>query len=195
MTAERQERIARVLADYAGPEHATLRTLIVELATDAEGVEGVSGLGAKWSGLCTRSPRAPRWWRAISVAPDSPTATAPRAGRGGRSGWRSGRLVSRAHDPADWPDTSAGTTTPLVRPAGPLALAAAFPALALPVLGRHAPHVRCDAVVAALALGALGTGLAYLVNHRLITEAGASGTAVVISLLPIVAVVLAPSPG
>ncbi|HEV2452159.1 MAG TPA: hypothetical protein VGS62_09545 [Streptosporangiaceae bacterium] len=44
MTAERQERIARALADYAGPAHAALRMLIVELATDAEGVEARDAL-------------------------------------------------------------------------------------------------------------------------------------------------------
>lgn len=35
MTADREDRIARVLAQYAGPEHAGLRMLIVELASDA----------------------------------------------------------------------------------------------------------------------------------------------------------------
>lgn len=35
MTSDREERIARVLAQYDGPEHAGLRMLIVELASDA----------------------------------------------------------------------------------------------------------------------------------------------------------------
>ena len=39
-------------------------------------------------------------------------------------------------------------------------------------------------------LGALGTGLAYLINYQLISESGASRTAVVTYLLPVVAVVL-----
>ena len=80
--------------------------------------------------------------------------------------------------------------SPLALSAGQLALSAVFSAAALPVLGRHAPHFRVDAALAALTLGALGTGLAYLLNYRLICESGASGTAVVTYLLPIVAVVL-----
>lgn len=35
MTSDREERIARALAEYTGPEHAALRMLIVELAADA----------------------------------------------------------------------------------------------------------------------------------------------------------------
>ena len=39
-------------------------------------------------------------------------------------------------------------------------------------------------------VGAIGTGLAYLINYQLIAESGASRTAVVTYLLPVVAVAL-----
>jgi drug/metabolite transporter (DMT)-like permease len=44
--------------------------------------------------------------------------------------------------------------------------------------------------VAVVVLGAIGTGLAYLINYQLIAESGASRTAVVTYLLPVVAVAL-----
>src|SRR5207245_9903129 len=73
---------------------------------------------------------------------------------------------------------------------GQRALPAALAALTLPRLGRAAPHVRAGALVAVVTLGALGTGLAYLINYQLISESGASRTAVVTYLLPVVAVAL-----
>jgi drug/metabolite transporter (DMT)-like permease len=45
-------------------------------------------------------------------------------------------------------------------------------------------------VVSILALGALGTGIAYLLNYRLIADEGATAASTVTYLLPIVAVLL-----
>ena len=80
--------------------------------------------------------------------------------------------------------------SPLVLSAGQLIVSAALTALTLPLLGRAAPHFRADALVAVVVLGAVGTGLAYLINYQLIAESGASRTAVVTYLLPVVAVAL-----
>jgi drug/metabolite transporter (DMT)-like permease len=62
--------------------------------------------------------------------------------------------------------------------------------LAIPLLGWQPPAFRADAIIAALVLGAVGTGVAYVLNYRLITEDGASAASVVTYLIPIVAVVL-----
>ena len=78
--------------------------------------------------------------------------------------------------------------SPLALSAGQLIVSAALTALTLPLLGRSAPQFRADALVAVVILGAVGTGLAYLINYQLIAESGASRTAVVTYLLPVVAV-------
>jgi drug/metabolite transporter (DMT)-like permease len=52
-----------------------------------------------------------------------------------------------------------------------------------------APAVRSDAIFAVL-LGAVGTGIAYVLNYRLITEDGASTASVVTYLIPIAAIIL-----
>lgn len=49
-------------------------------------------------------------------------------------------------------------------------------------------HLPVGAVLAVLALGALGTGLAYVVQHGLIREAGATVASTVTYLVPVVAV-------
>jgi drug/metabolite transporter (DMT)-like permease len=80
--------------------------------------------------------------------------------------------------------------SPLALSAGQLVASAVLTALTLPLLGRAVPKFRADALVAVVVLGAIGTGLAYLINYQLIAESGASRTAVVTYLLPIVAVAL-----
>ena len=80
--------------------------------------------------------------------------------------------------------------SPLALSAGQLAASALLVSLSLPLLGRHAPHLYPSAVAGVLVLGALGTGLAYLVNYRLITESGASAASLVTYLIPVVAVAL-----
>jgi hypothetical protein len=67
------------------------------------------------------------------------------------------------------------------------------PARRSPVLGAfaglQAVHWRWDAIAALAVLGALGTGIAYVLNYRLITDEGTTAS-VVTYLLPIVAVIL-----
>jgi drug/metabolite transporter (DMT)-like permease len=78
---------------------------------------------------------------------------------------------------------------------GPLATAqmlaaSALVLLALPVVGWRAPDLSVRIVLAVAALGALGTGVAYLIYHGLIRDAGATTTSLVTYFIPIVAVVL-----
>jgi drug/metabolite transporter (DMT)-like permease len=79
---------------------------------------------------------------------------------------------------------------PLTLAAGQLLASSFLAALTLPVLGRHALHLHPAALGAALVLGALGTGAAFVVNYYLITESGASATSLVTYLIPLVAVIL-----
>lgn len=79
---------------------------------------------------------------------------------------------------------------PLTLAAGQLAASSVLSALMLPFIGHQAIQVRADALLAVLALGAVGTGAAFVVNYELITESGASATSSVTYLLPIVAIVL-----
>jgi drug/metabolite transporter (DMT)-like permease len=79
---------------------------------------------------------------------------------------------------------------PLVLAAGQLTAATALLALLTPVAGRQPIHVRADAIAAVLVLGFLGTGAAYVLNYRLITDDGPTLASTVIYLLPVVAVTL-----
>ena len=58
------------------------------------------------------------------------------------------------------------------------------------MLADQAVDLQLDVVASVLALGALGTGLAYLLNYRLIQDEGATTASTVTYLLPIVAVIL-----
>jgi drug/metabolite transporter (DMT)-like permease len=78
---------------------------------------------------------------------------------------------------------------PLVLSAGQLIAAAIELAIVLPFAGLQAVHLRWDAIAALAVLGALGTGIAYILNYRLITDEGTAAS-VVTYLLPIVAVTL-----
>jgi len=80
--------------------------------------------------------------------------------------------------------------SPLRLAAGQLSAATALAFAALPLLGAGTSEIRPEALVAVGVLGAMGTGLAYLINYRLITDEGASATSLVTYLLPIVAVAL-----
>ncbi|MDP8970276.1 MAG: DMT family transporter [Actinomycetota bacterium] len=80
--------------------------------------------------------------------------------------------------------------SPLGLSAGQLSVAALILGLVSPLV---APDpVRLDWVVvgSVLALGAFGTGLAYLLYYRLIADAGATSASMVTYLIPVVAVVL-----
>ncbi|MFY1637179.1 DMT family transporter [Solwaraspora sp. WMMB335] len=62
--------------------------------------------------------------------------------------------------------------------------------LALPLGGLTVPDLRFDAVISLLILGVLGTGVAYVLNYRLITDDGPTLASTVTYLLPVVAVIL-----
>ena len=79
---------------------------------------------------------------------------------------------------------------PLMLSAAQLAAGTILMLLALPLGGLSAPQWRVDAVVALLILGILGTGLAYVLNYRLIADEGPTSASTTTYLLPIVAVVL-----
>jgi drug/metabolite transporter (DMT)-like permease len=85
-------------------------------------------------------------------------------------------------------DVQAG---PLALSAGQLLVATGCSAVILPLFGGlQVPDWRFDALVSVVILGVLGTGLAYLINYRIITDDGAIAASFVVYLLPAVAVVL-----
>ena len=78
---------------------------------------------------------------------------------------------------------------PLVLSAGQLTAATAEMAIVLPFAGLQAVHWRWDALAALAVLGVFATGLAYVLNYRLITDEGTTASTVTY-LLPLVAVIL-----
>jgi drug/metabolite transporter (DMT)-like permease len=82
-------------------------------------------------------------------------------------------------------------------PASPTGLAAAQLiaatvelALVSPLLGRTPAHVSAVSVLSILALGAFGTGIAYVINYSIIREAGATNASLVTYVIPIFSTVL-----
>lgn len=74
--------------------------------------------------------------------------------------------------------------------AGQLVAATFISASTTPLLGGwHAPDWRADAVASLTLLGII-TGLAYVINYRLIQQDGAATASIVIYLLPVVAILL-----
>jgi drug/metabolite transporter (DMT)-like permease len=81
--------------------------------------------------------------------------------------------------------------SPLGLSAAQLLTGSAMTALAIPVTRDWNVHEwRADSVVSLIALGAVSTGIAYVLNYRIITDDGATAASVVTYLLPIVAAVL-----
>jgi len=78
----------------------------------------------------------------------------------------------------------------IVLSAGQLTAATLWLSLTLPVDGLSAPTWQFDAVAALLVLAVIGTGLAYVLNYRIIADDGAVLASTVTYLLPVVAVVL-----
>jgi drug/metabolite transporter (DMT)-like permease len=79
---------------------------------------------------------------------------------------------------------------PLVLSAAQLTAATGLLVLATPVAGRQPAQLTVAVLAAISILGALGTGAAYVLNYRLITDEGPTATSTVTYLLPVVAVVL-----
>jgi drug/metabolite transporter (DMT)-like permease len=76
---------------------------------------------------------------------------------------------------------------PTVLSAGQLTAAAVLSALALPV-GWQTPDLRAESISSVVVLGVFGTGLAYILNYRLITDDGPTVASTVTYLIPVVAV-------
>ena len=79
---------------------------------------------------------------------------------------------------------------PLVLSTGQLIAATGLLLLATPFGGLTTPTWRADALAALLALGVIGTGIAYVINYRIITDDGPVLASTVTYLLPVVAVIL-----
>lgn len=86
-----------------------------------------------------------------------------------------------------------GRGRPLPLAAGQLSAATVVMVVLMPLVGGRSPSAGSPAglaVAAAVTLGAVGTGLAYLLYYRLIAESGATSASAVTYLIPIVAVAL-----
>ncbi len=81
-------------------------------------------------------------------------------------------------------------TSPIVLATSQLTAGALMLTLAAPLVARQAVDLQPDVLVSVLALGTLGTGVAYMLNYRLIQDEGATTASTVTYLLPIVAVTL-----
>jgi drug/metabolite transporter (DMT)-like permease len=79
---------------------------------------------------------------------------------------------------------------PVVLATGQLGVATVLLWLAAPVVARGPIPADVTVLGAVVALGAVGTGLAYLIYYRLISEVGATSASMVTYLIPIVAVTL-----
>jgi drug/metabolite transporter (DMT)-like permease len=79
---------------------------------------------------------------------------------------------------------------PIMLSATQLAAGTLLLAVAMPFGGLEAPTWRFDAVASLVILGVLGTGVAYVINYRLIEDVGPTVASTTTYLLPVVAVVL-----
>ncbi len=74
--------------------------------------------------------------------------------------------------------------------AAQLCMATVLLLMVLPVAGLHPVQLRADALAGVAVLGAMGTGIAYILNYRLIGDEGAGFVSLVGYLIPVVAVIL-----
>jgi drug/metabolite transporter (DMT)-like permease len=81
-------------------------------------------------------------------------------------------------------------TSPIVLATSQLTAGAVMLVLTAPLVARQAVKLDADVIASVLALGTLGTGVAYILNYRLIQDEGATTASTVTYLLPIVAVTL-----
>lgn len=79
---------------------------------------------------------------------------------------------------------------PIALSASQILAATGLMALTLPVQGLDTIHLRWDAAIAVAVLGIFGTGFAFALNYRLITDEGPTNAATVGYLLPVVSVLL-----
>lgn len=79
---------------------------------------------------------------------------------------------------------------PVVLACGQLLLATVLQGTVVAVSGRQPMHLDAGVVLSILALGLLGTGVAYLLFYALIEEVGATTASMVTYLIPVVAVIL-----
>lgn len=79
---------------------------------------------------------------------------------------------------------------PIALSASQILSATGLMALTMPVGGLDPVHLRWDAVIAVTVLGVFGTGFAFALNYRLITDEGPTNAATVGYLLPVVSVLL-----
>jgi drug/metabolite transporter (DMT)-like permease len=83
-----------------------------------------------------------------------------------------------------------GTGLPLVLAAGQLVAGAAILLVLSPFVATDPVHLQARVVASVLALGVLGTGLAYVLSYGIIRDEGATTVSMVTYLIPIVAFVL-----
>lgn len=79
---------------------------------------------------------------------------------------------------------------PIALSASQILAATGLTALAMPMYGLDTIHLRWDAAVAVAILGIFGTGFAFALNYRIITDEGPTNAATVGYLLPVVSVLL-----
>jgi drug/metabolite transporter (DMT)-like permease len=79
---------------------------------------------------------------------------------------------------------------PLTLSAYQLVAATGLLGIATPVAGFPQVHLGPDVMAAIIVLGALGTGVAYVLNYRLITSEGSTTASTATYLLPVVSVLL-----
>jgi drug/metabolite transporter (DMT)-like permease len=79
---------------------------------------------------------------------------------------------------------------PIALSASQIISAAGLMTLAMPVQGLEPVHLRWDAIAAVAVLGIFGTGFAFALNYRLITDEGPTNASTVGYLLPVVSVLL-----
>jgi drug/metabolite transporter (DMT)-like permease len=85
---------------------------------------------------------------------------------------------------------SGGELSPLVLSSGQMIAGAVLLTLLAPVVAREPVTLTASVVTSVVILGILGTGVAYVLDYRLIADEGASAASTVTYLLPIVAVLL-----
>jgi drug/metabolite transporter (DMT)-like permease len=168
----------RVASNLAGVLNATtpLFTVLIALATGTERAIGRSraaGLAAGFLGtLLILAP----WRQAGAGAVEGQIACLAAAASYGVAYVYVRRFIAR------------GRISPLALSTGQLGIAAILTGPVAAFTGRQAITPTPTVLAAITALGALGTGVAYLLNYRLIADEGATAASLVTYLLPPVAV-------